>query len=76
MKAIVLKVIKNNVIQTVTIALCVFAMIIGMFVYFIFIAFPKDPETEEMIKQAEIRNAEHAKWYEELKKKMGGTIKI
>ncbi|MFE3575799.1 hypothetical protein [Lysinibacillus sp. NPDC059133] len=46
-------------------------MNIGVFVAFIYIAFPKDPETEEMIKQAEIRNAEHAKWYEELKKKNG-----
>ncbi|MFB7158760.1 hypothetical protein [Lysinibacillus sp. NPDC056232] len=71
MKAIIIKTVKSDVVQTVAIALCILAMIIGVFVAFIYIAFPKDPETEEMIKQAEIRNAEHAKWYEELKKKNG-----
>ncbi len=31
-----------------------------MFAYVTFIAFTKDPETEEIINQLEIRNAEHA----------------
>ena len=65
MKAIFIKVIKNDFVQTLTIALCIIVMMVGVFVAFVYIAFPKAPETEEMIKQAEIRKAEHAKWYEE-----------
>lgn len=71
MKAAVINFFKQDKVQITLIITFLCVMVFGFVVTFVVTAFPKDPAIEEMHRQAEIRDAEYAKWYKELKEKNG-----
>lgn len=70
MKAFI-KFFKKDKVQITFMSIGAVVFICGFIIAFVFKAFPEDPIKEEKIRQAEIRDAEHAKWYKELKEKNG-----
>lgn len=68
---VILKFFKKDKVQITLMVICTIVFIFAFAIGFMYKAFPKDPVRETMIKQIEEREAEHAKWYKELKEKNG-----